>query len=115
MTMSGKNENDAAGGIPPKGPAEVTADILARQSELDQKAAALAEKEKALQKQAEEIEESKKKLAEQKNLDKEAQERNRTNLWKVVTDCFSGNVLYHEGDTVQGGDFSGNPNFKKLN
>ena len=113
MTMSGKN--DVAGGIPPKEPAEVTADVLARQRELDQKAIELAEKEKALQKQAEEIEESKKKLAEQKNLDRMAQEKNRTNLWKVVSDCFAGNVLYHEGDTVQGGDFSGNPNFKKLN
>jgi len=34
--------------------------------------------------------------------------------WQVTNTCFADNVLYHAGDIVDGGDFSDNPNFKKL-
>ena len=34
--------------------------------------------------------------------------------WVALNDCYAGGVLYNKGDTVEGGDFSKNANFKKL-
>lgn len=90
-------------------------EAMARKAELDRQAEELAAKEAELMAKEAELQNLKRDLDRERVADAEAEKKNAANRWKVNADCFAGNVLYHEGDTVSGGDFSGNPNFTKLN
>lgn len=35
-------------------------------------------------------------------------------VWQCITTCYAGLVRYEKGVKVKGGDFSKNPNFKKV-
>ena len=89
--------------------------LLARQAELDEKEARLKDREDALSAAIKKLDEQRAVLEAERNADAIASKQNEANRWRVKADCFAKNVLYHEGDVIKGGDFSGNPNFEKLN
>lgn len=88
-------------------PTVQTTEAEKREAELAAREQALKEKEEALLK-AEAL--FKAKQAEATG----GEDKNAGTRWTVLRDCYAKGALYHEGDTVKGGDFTGNPNFKKL-